>query len=1114
MRSLRLGLGVLVISVGFGVGCGEQPHPEARLAIDIAPLRLDGITDATWRLTVTTPASATPVWQRTITSSTYGDGRGSATYVGPCDASPAANPNRVSLELLELRDAGGALTDPTDFKNPAPAGSPVFVDRTCLPNADVPVTFDLTVMRRANQGFFDVAVNFEDLFCSAKIDCERDNGATLDLLFDPTSGDRIPTVVMTLACTGGLAADTHLWLDRPLLTCGGNTIALPIDGDEPGQVFVENPPGPIRQLATYRGKEALTGPGGVSWAKVYANVAVAVDPGQVCSLTAVASASDGYLDALTTPSGAYPLIRWNIPALTDATRPVCGRRPLDEPLAPAGTGTFTSYTTSTAETFDFGLKADPGSSSRLVVLRGGDLCGDSLCTGAETAQSCPEDCLATCSAGMWGPRCDQPCSTSNCAAGLVCDRFTGVATACTTCVQGFWGATCGSVCVNPTGCSGTPTCERDTGAVLTCASCLPGFFGPTCESDWWDPSFTRRSQVTVTSTFIPAGATHVQVPIDVDTICYGTKLPNLLYAYHFDEGQGTTLESREGHAGFATLDRGGTFQPGVEGTALRLDGASQWVDLPDLLPTTHTMTLAAWFKLSALPSGYPAVVSAWGTSGQSGGEVYIMSLTEAQSCWNSGTGVKLIQKVHPVGQPEHGNCNADTLETDRWYFAALSYNGRIERSYLDGEEEVFHDYGAVSTLEPSSALRLGVARDLATHFPGDVDSVMLFDGYLDDTDVESLMAPNCRRDLGDLRLVDSTTGQVYPHWRESDTRVVARVPVAALNHTLHLYHGNPSATSTSNGPATFERFEGFDGGAFQSSWSLTAGCAGTGVLPTLTNGRLAATGDCGVLASSTSYGNELLRVAVDVFKPVQTGEVLGCVDARLGWAGVNVLGTLKLDNFNPEWGELDLVGIGAAHECNQTTGLIGSFNLGTFELNQISNGIYVSRYSAVDALSVEGPLPFQFAPAKGALALHAAGTSDAPRYFDNVRVSVAANVTATLSPPCVQGACATYRWVDVGPRTEPMRTATCVNGSGASATCDAANLGRRVHVDTTGGSTLQFRAVGSGALEGSVSGGAAFAATLSGDGATLDYTGRGSGCTGMTTSLVTLEHVYECQLVP
>ena len=616
------------------------------------------------------------------------------------------------------------------------------------------------------------------------------------------------------------------------------------------------------------------------------------------------------------------------------------------------------------------------------------------------------------------------------------------------------------------------------------------------------------------ATQVPSGATHVQVPIDVDALCYGTKLPNLLYAYHFDEAQGTTLESREGHGGFATLDRGGTFTPGIEGTALRLDGASQWVDLPDLLPTTHTMTLAAWFKPSALPSGYPGIVSAWGTSGQSGGEVYIMSLTEAQNCQGGGTGVKLIQKVHPVGQPEHGKCNAEPLETDRWYFAALTYNGRIERGYLDGTEEVFHDYGAVSTLEPSSALRLGVARDLATHFPGELDSVMLFDGYLDDTDVAKLMAPDCRRDLGDLRLVDPTTGEHYPHWRESDTRIVARIPVAALARTLHLYHGNPNALSTSSGPATFELFEGFESGALQSGGTLSSGCAGTGLLPTFDNGRLAATGNCGVLSSSSSFGTNLLDVAVDVAKPAQVGETLTCVDARLGWANVNVFGALSLDFYNPEYGYLDQVGIGAANECNMTTGLIGGFNFGTFELTQIPNGIYVSRYTAVDGRAVEGPLPFQFAAAKGALALHAAGTTNAPRYFDNLRVSVAAEVSASVGPPCGVGACASYRWVDLGPRTEPLRTATCANGSGGSATCDATNLGRRLHVDTTAGSNLQFRAVSSSALEGSLAGGAAFSATLSGDGRTLDYTGRGSGCTGLTTSLVTVEHVYECQLVP
>jgi len=40
------------------------------------------------------------------------------------------------------------------------------------------------VVRAANQGFFDVAVSFDDIFCAAKFDCENADHTPLELLFD------------------------------------------------------------------------------------------------------------------------------------------------------------------------------------------------------------------------------------------------------------------------------------------------------------------------------------------------------------------------------------------------------------------------------------------------------------------------------------------------------------------------------------------------------------------------------------------------------------------------------------------------------------------------------------------------------------------------------------------------------------------------------------------------------------------------------------------------------------------------------------------------------------------------------------------------------------------
>ena len=86
-------------------------------------------------------------------------------------------------------------------------------------------------MRDANQGFFDIAVNFEDIFCSSKVDCttpgEGDEEIPLQLLFHPETGERHDTIVIGRACTAGPGKETQIHTTPTYITCG---IAPPVFG--------------------------------------------------------------------------------------------------------------------------------------------------------------------------------------------------------------------------------------------------------------------------------------------------------------------------------------------------------------------------------------------------------------------------------------------------------------------------------------------------------------------------------------------------------------------------------------------------------------------------------------------------------------------------------------------------------------------------------------------------------------------------------------------------------------------------------------------------------------------------------------------------------------------
>ncbi|MCB9734902.1 MAG: hypothetical protein H6745_20130 [Deltaproteobacteria bacterium] len=178
--------------------------------LNIAALTLNGVADAVWDIKVENEAGET-VFTTRISSNQYGDGKGSASYVGTCDAqtnggttgtnfdpgfvdgSSAGDDtkcyNKITVDIRGIYSGAAALrgfegygdgvrsrrvpdgrarSRSLDFQNPGPLTQV----KECKENGDTFVQFDVALMRPAQQGFFDIAVNFNDIFCSAKFDCD------------------------------------------------------------------------------------------------------------------------------------------------------------------------------------------------------------------------------------------------------------------------------------------------------------------------------------------------------------------------------------------------------------------------------------------------------------------------------------------------------------------------------------------------------------------------------------------------------------------------------------------------------------------------------------------------------------------------------------------------------------------------------------------------------------------------------------------------------------------------------------------------------------------------------------------------------------------------------
>ncbi len=326
--------------------CGESaPSPESttNVAIGVAPLDLPGLANACYSIEVTNGASET-VWSKSgICATAFGDSQGSISYVGPCDASAGVTSNTVTLVLEDLFDAEGRI-DRASYQNPCGDASLALNDPnynydgfgaceltfTCQPNSDVPVAFDITVMREANQGFFDVAVNFEDIFCSAKVDCnDPTSGAPIDLLFNAATGKRDSTAVAAFACYSG-TAQTVIHMSDVQVVCPSSTYSI-IPSEGPGNLVLDASADEILfAAAVYEGVEAQAGRGLSTW-----SVALGIDelalPATGCKLVVSATASEvswpnGFIPGAQTN---YPVMSANVDLSIVEGNLTCGQHPLN-----------------------------------------------------------------------------------------------------------------------------------------------------------------------------------------------------------------------------------------------------------------------------------------------------------------------------------------------------------------------------------------------------------------------------------------------------------------------------------------------------------------------------------------------------------------------------------------------------------------------------------------------------------------------------------------------------------------------------------------------------------------------------------------------------------------
>jgi len=197
---------------------------------------------------------------------------------------------------------------------------------------------------------------------------------------------------------------------------------------------------------------------------------------------------------------------------------------------------------------------------------------------------------------------------------------------------------------------------------------------------------------------------------------------NLMAAYAFNEGTGSSVPDASGHGNSGTLSNTTWTTSGKYGNALAFNGTSATVNIPDSasLHLTTGMTLEAWV--------YPTnVAGAWRDVIMKGSDEYYLEATS--SAGPPATGGKTI------GGALTGS---SALPANTWSHLAGTYDGTTLRLYVNGAEVASRaQTGSIATT--TNPLQIGGDSFFGQYFQGMIDEVRVYNRALTPAEIQTDM---------------------------------------------------------------------------------------------------------------------------------------------------------------------------------------------------------------------------------------------------------------------------------------------------------------------------------------------------------------------------------------
>jgi aerobic-type carbon monoxide dehydrogenase small subunit (CoxS/CutS family) len=204
----------------------------------------------------------------------------------------------------------------------------------------------------------------------------------------------------------------------------------------------------------------------------------------------------------------------------------------------------------------------------------------------------------------------------------------------------------------------------------------------------------------------------------------GAQTTNLVAAYGFDEGAGTSAADASGNSHPATLVGGPTWVAGHFGTALSFNGSSSYATT-NFTTTLPNWTISGWVSGSAAPNGRPA-------SGP------IHRNANYQINWNQPNTAFRGAAAVSVGGSWYA-ASFGTLAANTWYYLAASYDGETLRAYKNGVLVTSNTAPSGPADSDPNPLTLGRHAAANQFFQGIVDNVRVYDRALSQAEIQADM---------------------------------------------------------------------------------------------------------------------------------------------------------------------------------------------------------------------------------------------------------------------------------------------------------------------------------------------------------------------------------------